>query len=152
MTMKKKMFAAMTAGALLCGMLTAPVSAAETFQMGDVNMDGVVDVKDAQLILYDFAGLLNLDEGILTSQQRELGNVDGIIETDKKYGFDYVASVADAQFVLVYYSTHLVNPEITLDAVVGKELSVSEALTEFNNQFKIVWDEETEKFISVERY
>ncbi len=47
--MKKKLFAAIAAGTMLCGMLTAPVSAAETnYQMGDVNMDGAVAIAWAR--------------------------------------------------------------------------------------------------------
>ena len=39
--MKKKVFAALCAGAMLCGMVSMPVSAWETkYTKGDINMDG----------------------------------------------------------------------------------------------------------------
>ena len=75
--MKKKLFAAIAAGAMLCGMLTAPVSAAETYKKGDVNMDGVIDVEDAQLVLQEYAMVMvaKHDKGILSSEQYALAQV-----------------------------------------------------------------------------
>ena len=73
--MKKKLFAMLAAGTMLCGMLTAPVSAAETsYQMGDVNMDGAVDVADAQMTLQEYVMLVlcRRAEGSLTPEQRQV--------------------------------------------------------------------------------
>lgn len=146
--MKKKLLAAIAAGAMLCGMLTAPVSAAETYQKGDVNMDGVVDVTDAQLILMDYTQVMSLMDGILTSEQREIGNVDEKTETK-----DYVciASVEDANWVLRYYCSHLVNSEITLEDVLGKKNVIDEALKTFFESHQIVFDEQSGRYITVEK-
>ena len=75
--MKKKLFAAIAAGAMLCGMLTAPVSAAETYKKGDINMDGIVDSADAQLVLQEYTMVMvaKHDKGILSTEQYALAQV-----------------------------------------------------------------------------
>ncbi len=101
--MKKKLFAAIAAGAMLCGMLTAPVSAAETYQKGDVNMDGSVDVGDAQRILTEYMFFWVGHGCSLTSEQIELCTITNtstktLIESGDTVPF----SVADAQIVWRY--------------------------------------------------
>ena len=107
--MKKKLFAAIAAGAMLCGMLTAPVSAAETYQKGDVNMDGIVDAKDAQLALEDYVELITGNKGFLTEEQRNLGNVNGetrISTLPPIPSVELAVDIQDAQLLLFYYTEH----------------------------------------------
>ncbi len=124
--MKKKLFAAIAAGAMLCGMLTAPVSAAETYQKGDVNMDGIVNVKDVQLALEDYVEVITGNKGILTEEQRNLGNVNGetqistIRVSQKEY--ELVVDLQDAQLLLFYYTEHLTDESVTLDMILDKYL------------------------------
>jgi hypothetical protein len=115
--MKKKLFAAMAAGALLCGMLTAPVSAAETYQKGDVNMDGIVDVADAQLVLQEYTfALVGVDYG-LTSEQLELASITGSMT--KLFNSEQVIpiGVSDANVILMYYGDQLVVDSSAADIV-----------------------------------
>ena len=101
--MKKKLFAAIAAGAMLCGMLTAPVSAAETYQKGDVNMDGVVDVADAQLALLEYTfAIVGVDYG-LNSEQLELASITGSMT--KIFNSEQVIpiGVSDANVIFMYY-------------------------------------------------
>lgn len=124
--MKKKLFAAIAAGAMLCGMLTAPVSAAETYQKGDINMDGIVDVKDVQLALEDYVELIVGNKGFLTEEQRNLGNVNGetqistIRVSQKEYKL--VVDIQDIQLILFYYTEHLTDESVTLDMILDKYL------------------------------
>lgn len=117
--MKKKLFAAITAGAMLCGMLTIPVSAAESYQKGDVNMDGIVDVKDAQLALEDYVEGLCGRRSELTDEQRNLGNVTGktdiIIMPVSQTEFELVIDIIDAQLILRYYTEYLLDESLTMD-------------------------------------
>ena len=139
----KKMLTGMITCAMLCGMLTAPVSAAEiTPQMGDVNLDGSVDTGDSQLILRDYVEVMCQLDGCLTKEQRALGNVDGKTEkfTDS---IEFIASVSDAEFVLIYYCAHLVDPTVTLESVVGRELHTDAALLAFNEKYRWVYNPET---------
>lgn len=101
--MKKKLFSAIAAGAMLCGMLTAPVSAAETYQKGDVNMDGVVDIADAQLVLQEYTfAIVGADYG-LTSEQLELASITG--STTKLFNSEQAIpiGVSDANVIFMYY-------------------------------------------------
>ena len=101
--MKKKLFAAIAAGVMLCGMLTAPVSAAETYQKGDVNMDGVVDIADAQLVLQEYTfAIVGVDYG-LTSEQLELASITG--STTKLFNSEQAIpiGVSDANVIFMYY-------------------------------------------------
>ena len=101
--MKKKLYAAIPAGAMLCGMLTAPVSAAETYQKGDVNMDGFVDVEDAQLVLQEFTwAMVGIDYG-LTYEQLELASIAG--NTTQIFDSEKVIPIGlfDANVILLYY-------------------------------------------------
>ena len=100
--MKKKLFAAIAAGAMLCGMLTAPVSAAETYQKGDVNMDGVVDIADAQLIQQEYTDFLCSNKYSFTPEQLQLSSITGITTKGVHDGAEIPFSVADAQVVFSY--------------------------------------------------
>ncbi len=118
--MKKKLFAALAAGAMLCGMLTAPVSAAETkYQTGDVNMNGAVDIEDAQLALQFWCTSIAYKQGDLTEEQQALGNVDGEVTTIKweKGQIDTPISMRDAQILLIYYTRRMTNQDLTIDDV-----------------------------------
>ena len=126
--MKKKIFAALTAGLMLCGMLTAPVSAAETeVQMGDVNMDGAVDIADAQLVLADYVHLMCFSESKLTEEQQALGNVDNKTSTMKLKHMDepvmLQADLQDAVLILGYYTKHLTDENLTLDEYLKSRLT-----------------------------
>ena len=123
--MKKKLFAAIAAGAMFCGMLTAPVSAAETYKKGDVNMDGIVDVKDAQRVLEDYVELITGNKGFLTEEQRNLGNVNGetrISTLPTIPSVELVVDIQDAQLLLFYYTEHLTDESVTLDMILDKYL------------------------------
>ena len=101
--MKKKLFAAIAAGAMLCGMLTAPVSAAETYQKGDVNMDGVIDVEDAQLVLQEFTwAMVGIDYG-LTNEQLELASIVGKTTEIYRSEKEIPIGLLDANVILLYY-------------------------------------------------
>ena len=103
--MKKKLLAAIAAGAMLCGMLTAPVSAAETYQKGDVNMDGIVDVADAQLVLVAYSDFIvgETDQTAFTPEQVELATITGnqAFTWSRKYQIPF--SIEDAQIILLFY-------------------------------------------------
>lgn len=81
------------------------------YQLGDVNMDGRVDVNDAQLLLWEYnAVVIEGGESTLTADQIRLGDVTDewdphtdefstlIVETD------YPISMADVDLILLYYS------------------------------------------------
>ena len=100
--MKKKLFAALAAGTMLCGMLTAPVSAEETnYQMGDVNMDGAVDVADAQIVLEDYVKVIAGLRVRMTPEQMKLASITNLPSVSW-YGETYPFCVLDAQVILNY--------------------------------------------------
>ena len=105
--MKKKLFAAIAAGAMLCGMLTAPVSAAETYKKGDVNMDGIVDVQDAQRVLIAYLEFLSGNGCTFTPEQIELCTICNNLTTDP-CGNTVAFDVEDAQVILIYSAYKMV--------------------------------------------
>ena len=154
--MKKKIFTAILTGAMLCGMLTTPVSAAEPeIQMGDVNFDGAVDIADAQLLLIESVERMVQNPGILTDAQRAIGNVDG--ESEPLFdglGPDAIVTpitIEDAQFVLNYYLVNLVDAAITMEEVVGVTEKYLQAEQAFLEKYKPVWNDETDRYDYVER-
>ena len=150
--MKKKLFAAIAAGTMLCGMLTANVSAAETsYQMGDVNMDGAVDTADAQIVLVDYTQLICRKKGILTDEQRILGNVDGVTEFTRSGNIEIKASICDAQMLLRYYVVRLSKSDMTLEEVVGRTFEAEQAYLETLERYRFYYDEERERFVAEER-
>ena len=82
--MMKKLLSAMASLALLTGACAMPVSAEETYLLGDVNADGVVDVRDAQKIVgyFNRAVILNT-EHMWTEEQYAAAdvNADGVVDT-----------------------------------------------------------------------
>ena len=99
--MKKKIIAALCAAIMaVCG-LCAPVSAESTYKKGDVNMDGKVDVDDAQLILQEYccAGVVAMPLSF-TEEQMELAAITGRGTKIPRDNVDLPFSVADAQTVL----------------------------------------------------
>ena len=150
--MKKKIFTAILTGAMLCGMLTTPVSAAEPeIQMGDVNFDGAVDIADAQLLLIESVERMVQNPGILTDAQRAIGNVDGESETLFDDSEPNPITLTDAQFVLIYYITNMIDSSITMEEVVGKTEKSQQAHQAFIEKYKSVWNDETETYDFIER-
>ena len=75
--MKKKVLAALCAGAMLCGMVSVPASAWETkYSKGDINMDGKIDGHDVMESLkeYTFYIVCRMDH-YLTEEQIELADI-----------------------------------------------------------------------------
>ena len=104
--MKKKIFAVLSAAVLGCTALAAPAFAAEeaapakTYQQGDVDMDGEITVKDAQLVLQAYTDLLAGKPCELTKQQVALSHISGLEQEDTVY-------MHDAMAILLYYVTKL---------------------------------------------
>ena len=75
--MKKKVFAALCAGAMLCGMVSMPVSAWETkYTKGDVNMDGKIDARDFKLCLKEYTiYYVSRMDHFLTDEQLERADI-----------------------------------------------------------------------------
>ncbi len=117
--MKKKLFAALTAALMLGSTMAAPVSAAETYKKGDVDMDGQITVADAQLAIMDYTMRVvsKLLVGELTQEQFELGLIcpkaqAGSFNDDMK-------ELIGAQIILMYATECLTNPS-------SKEMNIEE--------------------------
>ena len=101
--MKKKILAILSAAVLGCCALTAPAFAEETaapeteqtYQLGDVDMDGEITAKDAQRTLMAYARMIVGNPTLLTDEQIELSHVLGLETPGKVY-------VVDAQLILQY--------------------------------------------------
>ena len=101
--MKKKILAILSAAVLGCCALTAPAFAEETaapeteqtYQLGDVDMDGEITAKDALLVLRACVKKLALRPCGLTEQQVQLSHISGKERADYLY-------VQDAQGILEY--------------------------------------------------
>ena len=145
--MKKKIFAALAAALMLGMTLAAPVSAAEAeYQMGDVNLDGTVDVADAQLVLVDYVELFCGKKGVLTDIQRQIGNVDGEshmsnIPLPNIPAVELFADAAYSQKILEYYVEHMVNPNVKWEDVLGCHPELVEAVRDYLKNHEIVFDE-----------
>ena len=130
--MKKKLFAALTA-ALMLGSTTmaAPVSAAETYKKGDVNMDGDITVADAQLVLEQFTvffcgkveGCVDYEQHKdesdylyyhLTAEQEQLASITGgtTKSLEPELHADIPFHVLDAQCILIYSTDKLAGNEV----------------------------------------
>ncbi len=127
---KTKLLAVLSAAMLGCCAFGGTAFAEETepvdysqYQLGDITMDGVVDVEDAQVALQIYTDRLALIDviakGHYTEEQIALGNVDGI--TDDIFGILSPVSIDDAYFILLYYSERLSEkkPEMPLDEYVA---------------------------------
>lgn len=125
--MKKKIFAMLSAAAMLCGCLAAPASAAEAkdYQMGDVNMDGVVDITDAQLALEEYVTNFTLGTHCFNEVQLVLGNVDGKSKYEER-----PVDIADCLIILQYYTIHLTAENITLADITGRTETYIELWTQ----------------------
>ena len=100
----KKMIAVLSAAALCCGALTAPVFAeeepAKEYMLGDIDEDGEVTVDDAQLVLLSLVHSLVRNPIELTDEQVERSHVFGREEEDRLY-------ILDAQAILMYSAHRL---------------------------------------------
>ena len=109
--MKKKAFAALAAAVLLCGALTAPAAAEQTYKKGDINMDGTVDVADAMLALIDYTNYLVAgNPHTLTDAQIELADVDGV--SKESFGITSKVTSIDALLILAYYTETVSDPSV----------------------------------------
>ena len=135
--MKKKVLTARCAGVLFCGMVSAPVSAAETqYRKGDVNMNGEIDLRDCHAVLAEFTyyAVARLDH-YLTDEQIELADIlpDMFTEivTDAQTGTtqERVSRITsrDALMLLKYYTYAMVDEEL-------KEKDVVDWIKETNPQ------------------
>ena len=113
----KKLLAILSAAMLSCCALGGTAFAEETepvdysqYQLGDVTMDGVVDVEDAQYALQIYADMMvgqdYIAKGWYTEEQIALGNVDGKTYVTKE-GFLVSVDVEDVQLILMYYADKL---------------------------------------------
>ncbi|MBQ6042232.1 MAG: hypothetical protein IJL32_15840 [Oscillospiraceae bacterium] len=120
--MKKKVFAALCAGAMLCGMVSMPVSAWETkYTKGDINMDGKIDGKDIMAGLKEFTyyycgGM----EHYLTEEQIERGDILPDSKTkmfvdcpeDNPREITTRITLIDVHLLQKYYTYAMVDPEL----------------------------------------
>lgn len=75
------------------------------FLLGDVNMDGIVDAVDSQLVLLSYANCLVTDppEHLLNEVELIAANVNG----------DDIVDGIDSQFILIYYAQNvLAKPDV----------------------------------------
>ena len=120
--MKKKVLAALCAGAMLCGMVSAPVSAWETkYSKGDVNMDGEIDGRDVTAALAEYTWTMLLGEGhYLTEEQIELADIRPGERTkefiNRAIGETYEITsridLRDAWLILAYYTYGMVDETV----------------------------------------
>ena len=107
--MKKKLFAALTAALMLGSTMAAPVSAAETYKKGDVNMDGEITVADAQMVAREYVNHIVAGRNPeFTPEQEELAAVLGMTHPypfSSRESTPY--SVVDAQCILMYCTAEL---------------------------------------------
>ncbi|MBR6107529.1 MAG: C39 family peptidase [Oscillospiraceae bacterium] len=99
--MKPKLIAALSAAMLCCFACAVPAFAAvsavpaQTYAPGDVDMDGAVTPRDAQLVLKCAVNMTALLPCSLTEEQVALSHILGTEQPDRVY-------VQDAQAILVY--------------------------------------------------
>lgn len=96
--------------------------------MGDITLDGSVDVADAQLILADYVQVMSGNPGLLTDEQRNLGDLDGQshVFASKKVPEEKIniqVDATDALILLHYAAERLVNPSVTPDSFLESFLS-----------------------------
>ncbi|MBQ8921363.1 MAG: hypothetical protein IJ060_04280 [Oscillospiraceae bacterium] len=116
-----KLLAILGAAMLSCCALGGAAFAEETepvdysqYQLGDITMDGVVDVEDVHLMAdaytYCLAWKNPVEYGIVTEQQIKLGNIDrqSFIETNKHGDtIEFPIDLSEALCVLMYYTDSL---------------------------------------------
>ena len=110
--MKTKFFAALTAAALLCGAMTAPASAEQKYQIGDVNMDGEVSVEDPYLVLIEYVDYCVgcAMEHVLTPEQLALADVDGLSRMTS-WGEPCSVTLEDAHCLFRFYVYTVSDPD-----------------------------------------
>jgi len=135
--MKKKLFAVIAAAMTGLCCLAAPVSAEQTCKMGDVNMDGEIDLGDAQLALKEYTVCtLGQKEHWLPEEQIGLAMVADrsklVIDPEQDYlhrASDYFkdhVSLNDANAILQYFGLASAYPSMPdeLDVVTfAKDIS-----------------------------
>ncbi len=82
-----------------------------TVSLGDVDNNDIVDVVDATLVLQQYSYQSMGNEGILTDEQINIGNVDGNTNADGTPLLD----VVDATYILRYYSYFSMDNSFTWD-------------------------------------
>ena len=135
--MKKKLFAVIAAAMTGLCCLAAPVSAEQTCKMGDVNMDGEIDLGDALLALKEYTVCtLGQKEHWLPEEQIGLAMVADrsklVIDPEQDYlhrASDYFkdhVSLNDANAILQYFGLASAYPSMPdeLDVVTfAKDIS-----------------------------
>ncbi|MBR3269098.1 MAG: hypothetical protein IKI58_10320 [Oscillospiraceae bacterium] len=112
----RKLFAFLSAGVLCCCALGGTAFAEETepaapqeYQLGDITMDGEINIDDAQLALRVYTWMLShvdpVQKHFVTEEQLALGNVDGI--ESNVNGITSPIDLDDATFILYYYTDAL---------------------------------------------
>lgn len=106
----KKMLAGLTAAVLLGGMLSVPVSAAETpaYKIGDTGMDGQITPGDAIAVLVEINYQM-MGESYLSAEQLVLADTDG----------DSKITTHDAMLILTYFNLQLTGFE---EKDIGKDV------------------------------
>ena len=111
---KTKLFAVLSAAMLGCCAMGGTAFAEEAepvdysqYQLGDINLDGEVDVEDSQYALQIYVDMMigqdYMAMGWYTEEQIALGNVDGEF-SEGCDGSLLPVDCADAQWILRYYT------------------------------------------------
>lgn len=87
------------------------ITVGEPDTRGDVNLDGVVDSNDAQLVLQVYARTLLGEEHGLTEQQFDNADLDD----------SGAVNSLDAVFILRYYAAQMLNPGVTWEEILTKK-------------------------------
>ena len=110
----KKIISAIMSLSLLAGVAAMPAAAAETYSLGDVDMNGVVDTRDAVMVAreylhmimqYDFAD----DAAAIATEGHEL-TVEQLAYAD--IDSDGYVDASDGTAILQYYIFNLVKPSL----------------------------------------
>ena len=137
---KTKLFAVLSAAMLGCCAMGGTAFAEETepvdyskYQLGDVTLDGVVDVDDAQYALQIYADMMvgqdYIAKGWYTEEQIALGNVDGKY-SDTCDGWLLPVDCDDVQLILRYYTDKLAQK---IGQQAAEEYIVEKMLETFKN-------------------
>ena len=120
--MKKKVLAALCAGAMLCGMVSVPASAWETkYSKGDINMDGKIDGHDVTDALAEYTWCYVSGAGhYLTEDQIDLADTipGGSTRQFKNYTTGTTEevtsriSIRDCWLILAYYTYGMVDETV----------------------------------------
>ena len=109
--MKKKLFAAFAAALMLGSTMAAPVSAAETYKKGDVNMDGVIGLEDAMLVLQEYTAVaVAALPHSLTEEQLQLARVHPEAKRTRSSDGHLVD---DAWTILMYYTASITDSAVS---------------------------------------